>query len=156
MGKPKLWMHRLWQLPKGHAISQGNWSQKFLIKAIFTYFIRRSSRSFWEKISPTIRSTSRASTFRPSIQEDKREVWADSGQAGGPFQEAAVKWVSGAKRPPEFLLKVTFTILVLWTWNWIKVGGTCPFPLWFHLGEIQGVTKKLLSISPFREFCHLS
>ena len=36
--------------------------------------------------------------------------------------------MSGAKRSPEFLLKVTFTILVLWTWNWIKVGRTCPFP----------------------------
>ena len=32
------------------------------------------------------------------VQEDKREGWVDPGQAGGPFQEAAVKWVSGAKR----------------------------------------------------------
>ena len=41
MAKPKLWMHCLWQLPKGFkdsAISQGNRSQKFLIEAIFTCF----------------------------------------------------------------------------------------------------------------------
>ena len=41
MAKPKLWMHCLWQLPRGFkdsAISQGNNSQKFLIKAIFTCF----------------------------------------------------------------------------------------------------------------------
>ena len=50
--------------------------------------------------------------------------------------------MSGEKRSPEFLLKVTFTILVLWTWNWIKVGGTCPFQLWFNLKEIQVITKK--------------
>ena len=34
-------MHRLWKLPKGFnnsAISQGNSSQEFIIKAIFTYF----------------------------------------------------------------------------------------------------------------------
>ena len=70
MAKPKLWMHRLWQLPKGfkdYAISQGNRSQKFLIEAIFTYFFRQSSRSFWEKMSPKLRSTSRTSTLRPNV-----------------------------------------------------------------------------------------
>ena len=70
MAKPKLWMHRLWQLPKGfkdYAISQGNRSQKFLIEAIITCFFRRSSRSFWEKMSPKLRSTSRTSTLRPRL-----------------------------------------------------------------------------------------
>ena len=41
MAKPKLWMHCLWQLPKGfkdYAISQGNQSQKFQIEAIFPFF----------------------------------------------------------------------------------------------------------------------
>ena len=30
------------------------------------------------------------------VQDKKREGWVDPGQAGGFFQEAAVKWVSGA------------------------------------------------------------
>ena len=40
MAKPMLCMHLLWQLTKGfkdYAISEGNRSQKFLIKAIFTF-----------------------------------------------------------------------------------------------------------------------
>ena len=31
-------------------------------------------------------------------QDKNREGWVDPGQAGGPFQKAAVKWVSDAKR----------------------------------------------------------
>ena len=71
MAKPKLWMHCLWQLPKGFkdsAISQGNQSPKLLIEDIFTcFFLRWSSQSFWEKMSPKLRSTSRTSTLRPNL-----------------------------------------------------------------------------------------
>ena len=70
MAKPNLWMHRLWQLPKGFkdsAISQGNQSQKFLIEAISTCFVCQSSRSFWEKMSSKLRSTSRTSTLPPMV-----------------------------------------------------------------------------------------
>ena len=81
MAKPKLWMHRLWQLPKGFkdsAISQGNRSQKLLIEAIFTCYFRRSSRSFWKKMSPELRSTSRTSTLRPILQSPlKTVVWCN-------------------------------------------------------------------------------
>ena len=70
-------MHYLWQLPKGFkdsVISQGNRSQKFLIEAIFTYFFRRSSRSFWEKMSPKLRSTSSTSTLRHNVGPDRSRV----------------------------------------------------------------------------------
>ena len=56
------------------------------------------------------------------VQNDKQEVQAGSGQAGGPVQAAAVKCgmhyvslLSGAKRSPETLLKVTLKIHVLGT-----------------------------------------
>ena len=45
---PMLWMHRMWQLPKvsnDNEISQGNQSQEFLTKAIFTYFVEVSDYS---------------------------------------------------------------------------------------------------------------
>ena len=61
MARPKLWMHRLWQLKKGFkdsAIWQGNRSQKILTEAIFTCYFRQSSQSFWEKMSSELRSTS--------------------------------------------------------------------------------------------------
>ena len=56
--------------------------------------------------------------------------------------------------PKEVKLKVTFLLHHGFPPNWIKVGRTCPFPLWFSLEEIQGVTKKLLSISPLWDFRH--
>ena len=56
------------------------------------------------------------------VQNDQREVQAGLGQTGGPVQSATVKCgmhcvflLSGAKRSPETLSKVTLQIHVLGT-----------------------------------------
>ena len=117
-----------------------------------------STRHCWQMEIPSLLGFFQAFWIISSyFRNDKREVQAGPGQAGGPVWATAVKcgihWLSGAKRSPETLLEINLQINVLGTWNWIKVNKTCPSRLRFNLEEIYAVTKKLLSNSPFW-YCH--